>query len=68
MLQIAVFVKIDGVDNMVNMTKEVFENFGATNSLCIVVKSYPAKRSCTQCRQAQTRRSRQRLDEMEKTI
>jgi hypothetical protein len=36
------------------------------------VKSYPAKRSGTQCRQAQTRHSRQMLDkmemEMEKTI
>ncbi len=32
------------------------------------VKSYPARHSGTQCRQAQTRHSRQRLDKMEKTI
>jgi hypothetical protein len=32
------------------------------------VKSYPAKHSGTQYRQAQTRHSRQRLDKMEKTL
>ncbi len=40
----------------------------ATAALVVFVKSYLAKHSGTQYRQAQTRHSRQRLDKMEKKL